>query len=170
MGTLGCDSRYHITSACSGAGSFACTDRVVLRIRACMANMVIVTSPTIMRMICIHLIAVCTGISNRDGDVLGVQTHSAVACYVGIVPVVASEKARLVIASSHLPGAIQVGIHLTSHHESFGGASPLIISALGVVEYESYESHNRSSNCHDDNAQDIEATLVLDMSKICIFL
>jgi len=58
--------------------------------RACMANMVIVMRPTNMRMICIHLIAVWGQTSVIVTiDILAVGTHSAVACYVGIVPIVA---------------------------------------------------------------------------------
>jgi len=55
-----------------------------------MANMVIVMRPTNMRMICIHLIAVWGQTSVIVTiDILAVGTHSAVACYVGIVPIVA---------------------------------------------------------------------------------
>lgn len=82
-------------------------------------------------------------------------------CYAGIFTVSPWDEARLVIAGCHLARTVHVGVHLTTHHEPFGSAAPLIVASLGVVKHDSCDSRGGTSNSGDNNAEHPEATCAL---------
>lgn len=112
----------------------------------------------------------CDESDDYEDDLHPFDSDGAVACDVCIQPLGAFEEAGLVVASCHFSWAVQIGIHFTAHHGSFGGAAPSVASALGVVEDERDESHNGTNYCCDDNAQDPEATSVLGEVKRTSFV
>lgn len=82
-------------------------------------------------------------------------------CYAGIFTVSPRDKTRLVIAGCHLARTVYVGVHLTTHHEPFGSAAPLIVASFSVVKHDSCDSCGRPGNCGDNNAEHPEATCAL---------